>query len=136
MTFIDNTVDASTGNITLKATFPNEDRALWPGAFVDVLLRLRTDAGVTVVPAPAVTVGQRGPQVFVIKDDGTAELRAVAVGRTVGEQTIIEKGVASGEKVVINGQSRLVPGARVVIKPVDSGGSSGAPVASSKGGGP
>jgi multidrug efflux system membrane fusion protein len=116
LTFIENTVDMTTGTVTLKATFANEDRALWPGAFVDVRLRLRVDAGVTVVPASAVTVGQRGTQIFVIKDN-KAELRPVTVRRTVGEETIIETGVQSGEKVVTNGQSRLVPGASVVIKP-------------------
>jgi multidrug efflux system membrane fusion protein len=115
LTFIENTVDMTTGTVTLKATFANEDRALWPGAFVDVRLRLRIDAGVTVVPASAVTVGQRGTQIFVIKDN-KAELRPVTVRRTVGDETIIEAGVQSGEMVVTNGQSRLVPGASVYIK--------------------
>jgi membrane fusion protein, multidrug efflux system len=116
LTFIDNTVDTTTGTVILKGTFSNEDRALWPGAFVDVRLRLRVEAGVTVVPSSAVTVGQRGTQVFVIKDN-KAELRPVTVRRTVGDESIIEKGVQSGEKVVTNGQSRLVPGAQVTIKP-------------------
>lgn len=116
LTFIENTVDMTTGTVVLKGTFANEDRALWPGAFVDVRLRLRVDAGVTVVPSSAVTVGQRGTQVFVIKDD-KAELRPVTVGRTVGDESIIQSGVNAGEKVVTNGQSRLVPGAKVVIKP-------------------
>jgi membrane fusion protein, multidrug efflux system len=116
LTFIENTVDMTTGTVTLKATFANENRALWPGAFVDVRLRLRVDAGVTVVPASAVTVGQRGTQIFVIKDN-KAELRPVTVRRTVGDETIIETGVQAGEKVVTNGQSRLVPGASVTIKP-------------------
>jgi multidrug efflux system membrane fusion protein len=116
LTFIDNTVDTTTGTVVLKGTFANEDRALWPGAFVDVRLRLRVEAGVTVVPASAVTVGQRGTQIFVIKDN-KAELRPVTVRRTVGDETIIDRGVHSGEKVVTNGQSRLVPGAEVTIKP-------------------
>ena len=117
LTFIDNTVDATTGTVTLKATFANEDRALWPGAFVDVGLRLKVDAGVTVVPASAVSVGQRGPQVFVVKEDGSAELRPVVVARSVGQETIIQRGVEPGEKVVTNGQSRLVPGSKVTVKP-------------------
>jgi multidrug efflux system membrane fusion protein len=116
LTFIDNTVDTTTGTVILKGTFANEDRALWPGAFVDVRLRLRVETGVTVVPSSAVTVGQRGTQVFVIKDN-KAELRPVTVRRTVGDEAIIEHGVQSGEKVVTNGQSRLVPGAQVTIKP-------------------
>jgi membrane fusion protein, multidrug efflux system len=116
LTFVENTVDMTTGTVTLKGTFANEDLALWPGAFVDVRLRLRVDTGVTVVPSSAVTVGQRGTQVFVIKEN-KAELRPVTVGRTLGDESIIEKGVKAGEKVVTNGQSRLVPGASVVIKP-------------------
>ena len=120
LTFIDNAVDMTTGTIMLKATFANDDRALWPGAFVDVLLHLRTDPGVTVVPASAVTVGQRGPQIFVVKSDNSAELRPVTVQRNVGQESIIEKGVEPGEKVVINGQSRLMPGSKVVIKPAET----------------
>jgi multidrug efflux system membrane fusion protein len=128
LTFIDNAVDMTTGTVTFKGTFPNDDRALWPGAFVDVRLRLRVDAGVTVVPASAVTVGQRGTQVFVIKDN-KAELRTVTVRRTVGDDTIIEKGVQAGEMVVTNGQSRLVPGAQVTIKPAIESSSNGSDAA-------
>jgi len=116
LTFIDNAVDATTGTILLKATFPNDDRALWPGAFVDLFLHLRTDRGVHVVPSPAVTVGQQGTQIFVVKPDNSAELRNVTVARVAGAESIIEKGVVPGEKVVVSGQSRLVPGAKVVVK--------------------
>ena len=115
LTFIANSVDATTGTITLKATFPNEDRALWPGAFVDVMLHLDTEPGATVVPASAVTLGQRGPQIFVVKEDGTVDLRGVKVGRTVGQEMVIKDGVKPGEKVVTNGQLRLVPGAKVSV---------------------
>ncbi len=117
LSFIDNTVDMTTGTITLKATFANDDQALWPGAFVDVFLHLRTDPGVTVVPASAITVGQKGSQIFVVKSDNSVELRPVTVARTLGQEAIIEKGVEPGEKVVINGQSRLMPGSKVIIKP-------------------
>jgi membrane fusion protein, multidrug efflux system len=117
VTFVANAVDSSTGTITLKATFPNDDRALWPGAFVDILVRLDTEPGVTVVPASAVTIGQKGPQVFVVKEDGSADLRNVTVGRTVGQESVIRKGVEPGEKVVTNGQLRLVPGSKVLPKP-------------------
>ena len=119
VTFIANAVDMTTGTITLKATFSNEDRALWPGAFVDAVMRLDTEPGVTVVPASAVTIGQNGPQVFVVKEDGSAELRSVTVGRTVGQESIIQKGAVPGEKVVTNGQLRLVPGAKVIAKSAD-----------------
>ena len=124
LTFIDNTVDATTGTVLLKATFANTDRALWPGAFVDVVLRLDVEKGATVVPAPAVTVGQRGSQVYVVKEDASAELRPVETGRTVAQETVILSGVKEGEKVVTNGQSRLLPGAKVVEKP--TGGAPGA----------
>ncbi len=117
VTFIANEVDATTGTITLKATFANDDRALWPGAFVDVVLHLDSEPGVTVVPASAVTIGQKGPQVFVVKADGSADLRSVTTGRTVGQESIIRKGVEPGEKVVTNGQLRLVPGSKVIVKP-------------------
>jgi multidrug efflux system membrane fusion protein len=116
VTFISNTVDTSTGTIMLKATFPNADRALWPGAFLDVVLRLSMTPGATVIPSSAVTISQRGSQVFVVKDDNTVEARPVTVTRTAGQESIIEKGVTPGEKVVTNGQSRLFPGAKVVAQ--------------------
>lgn len=119
VTFIANAVDMTTGTITLKATFTNGDRALWPGAFVDAVMRLDTESGVTVVPASAITIGQNGPQIFAVKDDGSAELRSVTVGRTVGQESIIQTGVVPGEKVVTNGQLRLVPGAKVIAKSAD-----------------
>ena len=109
----------TTGTITLKATFPNDDRALWPGAFVDVVVRLDTEAGVTVVPTSAITMGQKGPQIFVVKADGSADLRSVTVERTVGQESVISKGVEPGEQVVTNGQLRLVPGAKVLVKPTE-----------------
>jgi membrane fusion protein, multidrug efflux system len=120
LTFVDNTVDATTGTVLLKGTFQNEDRALWPGAFVDVVLRLDVERGVTVVPASAVTVSQRGSQIYVVKADNTAELRPVQTGRSVAQETIVLEGVKDGEKVVVNGQSRLMPGAKVIEKPADA----------------
>ena len=119
VTFIANTVDTATGTITLKATFDNKDRALWPGAFVDVSLRLSTDAGVVVVPSSAVTVSQRGPQVFVVMEDSTAETRSVTVLRTAGQESILKEGLAAGETVISNGQSRVLPGAKVIPKPME-----------------
>lgn len=117
LTFIANTVDTTTGTITLKGTFPNASHALWPGAFVDVSLRLDTERGAVVVPSSAVTTSQRGPQVFVVKDDGTAESRPVTVARTVGQESLIKAGVEPGDKVITNGQSRLLPGSKVIPKP-------------------
>jgi multidrug efflux system membrane fusion protein len=121
LTFVANAVDMTTGTITLKATFANEGRALWPGAFVDVFLRLDVEKGVTVVPSSAVTVGQKGPQVFVVKNDNTVDQRTVKTGRSVGQETIIQSGVQPGEIVVTNGQLRIVPGSRVnVIAPTSA----------------
>lgn len=114
LTFIANTVDTTTGTITLKATFANKDHALWPGAFVDVSLRLSTDRDAVVVPSSAITISQRGPMVFVVNDDGTAETRVVTVARTAGQESIIKEGVAAGEKVITTGQSRLFPGSKVI----------------------
>ena len=116
VTFMNNTVDPATGTIQLKATFPNADSALWPGQFVDVALTLTIEQAV-VVPTPAVQAGQQGPFVLVVKPDLTVESRPVKVGRRRAREVVIEQGVKAGERVVTDGQLRLVPGARVEIKP-------------------
>ena len=116
VTFVNNTVDPATGTIQLKATFPNGDNTLWPGQFVDVALTLTTEQAI-VVPAQAVQAGQRGPFVFVVKPDLTVESRPVTPGRRLAGELVIEQGLARGEQVVTDGQLRLVPGARVEIKP-------------------
>ncbi|MCX6570448.1 MAG: efflux RND transporter periplasmic adaptor subunit [Candidatus Aminicenantes bacterium] len=116
LTFIDNSIDSSTGMITLKATFDNRDEALWPGQFVSVRLTLTTDKGVMVVPSQAIQTGQAGQYVYIVKDDLTAEMRPIKVGRTVGEDSIIADGLKPGERVVTDGQLRLTPGTRVAIK--------------------
>lgn len=113
--FIDNTIDSTTGMITLKARFANADHALWPGRFVNVELRLGTEADQIVVPTPAVQAGQKGKQVYVVKPDQTVELRPVTVGRNAGELTSLASGVTADEIVVTDGQLRLVPGARVEV---------------------
>jgi len=124
LTFVDNTVDATTGTIKLKATFPNADRRLWPGQFSTVMLRMAEDENVIVVPAQAVQTGQHGDFVFVVKPDSSAEQRAVKVARTVGADTIISSGIEPGETVVTDGQLRLVPGIKVqVTKTVSDSGS-------------
>jgi multidrug efflux system membrane fusion protein len=116
LTFIDNAVDRTTGTIRLKGTFENRDRRLWPGQFVDVVLTLTTEQNRVVVPSQAVQTGQQGQYVYVIKDDMTAEFRLVAPGRTFDRWMVIDKGVAAGERVVTDGQLRLVPGAKVEFK--------------------
>jgi multidrug efflux system membrane fusion protein len=116
LTFIDNKVNTTTGTILLKATFTNQDRVLWPGQFVDVVLTLTTEPNRIIVPTEAIQTGQQGQYVYVIKDDMTAELRVVTPGRLYGNWTVIDKGIAAGDKVVTDGQLRLVPGAKVEIK--------------------
>ncbi len=113
---IDNTVDPTTGTIKLKAVFGNGDRLLWPGQFVDVVLRLDSKEA-TVVPAEAVQAGQKGQFVYVVKKNQTVEPRMVSAGRTVGGKIVLEKGVAPGETVVTDGQLRLFPGARIQAVP-------------------
>ncbi len=116
LTFIDNKVNTSTGTILLKATFPNQDRSLWPGQFADVVLTLTVEKNRTVVASQAVQTGQQGQYVYVVKEDMTAELLPVEIARTYEDRAVIEKGVKPGEQVVIDGQLRLTPGAKVEIK--------------------
>ncbi len=111
--FIDNTVDATTGTITLKALFDNADHALWPGQFVHVKTEVDIDRGVVVVPTTAVQNSQEGSTLFVVKADKTVELRQVKVARTDGDRTLLAEGVQDGETVVTDGQLRLLPGVKV-----------------------
>ena len=113
VSFIDNTVDPTTGTIKLKGTFANTDNALWPGSFVQVTLVLSTDANAIVVPSVAVQASQAGQYVFVVKPDRTVELRNVKVDRQQGAETVIAEGVRAGEEVVTDGHLRLTEGARV-----------------------
>ncbi|MBI5195511.1 MAG: efflux RND transporter periplasmic adaptor subunit [Nitrospirae bacterium] len=115
LNFIDNTVDAATGTIKLKAIFPNKEKRLWPGQFVNAVLTLDTRRDAIVAPSQAVQTGQQGQFVFVVKGD-SAELRPVNTGITHEDMTVIEKGLAMGEQVVTDGQMRLMPGAKVEIK--------------------
>jgi membrane fusion protein, multidrug efflux system len=125
MTFIDNLVDNTTGTIKLKAEFPNTDRSLWPGQFVNIVMTLRTLHGVTVIPSEAIQSGQQGQFVFVLKPDQTVEPRLVKPGQTVENQIVVESGLAPGETVITDGQMRLIPGARVrVVQPVAQKGAS------------
>jgi multidrug efflux system membrane fusion protein len=116
LSFIDNNVDQTTGTIKLKGTFTNADRRLWPGQFVDVVLTLTSQPNAIVVPSQAVQTGQQGQFVFVIKDDNTADMRPVSVKRTLGQESVIESGLKPGERVVIDGQIRLIKGSKVEIK--------------------
>ena len=116
VTFVDNTVDATTGTIRLKATFANAGRRLWPGQFANATLTLTVEHDALVIPAQAVQTGQQGSYVFVVKGDSSVEARPVTVARTMGNDAIIAKGLQAGESVVTDGQPRLVPGAKVEVK--------------------
>ena len=120
LSVIDNTVDTTTGTIRLKATFENKNRLLWPGQFVDTALILGTQQNVVVVPSEAVQPGLRGQMVYVVKPDQTVETRIVTVGLTRGGKVVIAKGLKSGETVVIDGQLRLSPGAKIKAVPAGS----------------
>ena len=96
ITFVDNAVDPTTGTIKVKGTFPNDDRRLWPGQFVNVVVTLTTDPNAIVVPTAAVQTGQQGTYVFVVKPDQTVELRPVTVARTRGDETVIKQGLTAG----------------------------------------
>lgn len=114
--FIDNAVDVATGTVMLKARFSNEPLRLWPGQLVNVALVLRTDAHAVVVPDVAIQSGQEGPYVFVVKDR-VADVRRVQVARSQDGLSVIAKGLAPGETVVVDGQFRLAPGVPVDIRP-------------------
>lgn len=116
LAFVDNAVDEQSGTVLLKGEYPNADGRLWPGAFVRVRLRLFVQNDVTVVPAVAVTNSQSGPYLYVVKADTTVEARRVEVGRTWREFAVIAKGIEPGETVVTDGQLRLSPGAKAVIR--------------------
>lgn len=115
--YLENAVDTSTSTISVKALFPNPQERLWPGAYVNVSMTLRTEPHALVVPAQTVQVSQHGTYVFVIKPDNTVEMRPVTVDRTVGQESVIAKGLKRGERVVVNGQLRLVDGVTVEPKP-------------------
>jgi multidrug efflux system membrane fusion protein len=116
ISFVDNSVDTTTGTIKLKGVFSNPERRLWPGQFVNVVMTLTMQPDVLVVPSSAVQTGQAGTFVFVINSDLTVESRPVVLGRSLDGETAIEKGLQPDEKVVTDGQLRLVPGAKVEIK--------------------
>jgi len=116
LVFVDNAIDQATGMIKLKAEFTNNDRALWPGQFVNVSLVLTIQAGAVVAPLRAVQTGDQGRFVFVIKPDMTAEVAPVVVDRSAGEEAVIARGLQGGETVVADGHLKVQPGAKVDIR--------------------
>jgi membrane fusion protein, multidrug efflux system len=116
LTFVDNAIDAATGTITLKGTFSNKEKRLVPGQFVNVVLTLATEPNSILVPSQGVEQGQTGQYVYVVKPDSTVEMRPVTIGVEIKGETMILKGIKAGERVVTDGQMRLLPGSKVVIK--------------------
>jgi membrane fusion protein, multidrug efflux system len=121
LAFLDNTVDSLTGTVIAKARFQNQANSLWPGEFVRVSVQLDVQNGAVAIPTRALLAGQEGSYVFVVGGGRTAEVRPVSVGRAVGELTTIAKGLTPGEQVVVDGQSRLTPNAKVDVKPPTAG---------------
>lgn len=116
LSFVDNAVDPGTGMLTVKATFPNPDEALWPGSFVDVVLGLDVERQVLAAPESAVAEGQKGPYVFVIEPDHKARLQPVKVARRTETLAIVSEGLKAGDRVVVDGIVRLRDGTPVTVK--------------------
>jgi multidrug efflux system membrane fusion protein len=113
---VDNVIDPTTGTIKLKSTFANPKRTLWPGGFVNVRLLVNTRQNATVVPSVAI---QRGPQnsyVYVLKSDGTVEMRTVKVAMVADPDAVIEDGIEPGEQVAVDGMARLQNGSAVTVQ--------------------
>ena len=121
LTFLDNSVQNTTGQVNLRATIPNTGHRFWPGRFVNIRLVLSTIHEAVLVPASAPQMSAKGPFIYVIKQDLTAEQRSVSLGQRQGDLVVVEKGIAAGEQIVTNGQLGVTPGGKVRIdKPADS----------------
>ncbi|MBV9827821.1 MAG: efflux RND transporter periplasmic adaptor subunit [Alphaproteobacteria bacterium] len=116
LTVINNQVDQTTGTITLKAIFPNDDAALWPGEFVNAHLVLNTVQNGVTIPASAVQMGPNGAFVFVIKPDSTVANQPVTVTQVENNTALIGKGLEAGTSIVVSGQSGLTPGVKVAVQ--------------------
>jgi multidrug efflux system membrane fusion protein len=116
LSFIDNAVDSLTGTITSKAQFANGGNQLWPGEYVRLTVRVDVEPNAIAIPTKAVVAGQQGASVFVIDKGNSVALRRIQAGRPIGDLTIITDGVRVGERVVVNGQSRLTNGTKVDIR--------------------
>jgi multidrug efflux system membrane fusion protein len=116
LAFFENSVDASTGTILVRATFGNQHEALWPGQFCNVTIDLSVQNDALTVPSAAVQVGQHGDYVYVITPDNKAQYRAVTVSRTLKGITVIAKGLSPGERVVVDGLLRITDGSHVAVR--------------------
>jgi multidrug efflux system membrane fusion protein len=132
LTFLDNAVQEGTGTVKLRATVPNRERRLWPGRFVNVRLILGRVAGAVLIPATAPQASARGLFVYVVKDDGTADIRPVTLGQRQGDLVIVAGGVKPGERVVTDGQMGVTPGGKVRIEQLGAPAGPAAPPAAPK----
>jgi membrane fusion protein, multidrug efflux system len=115
LTFLDNSVQGSSGTVMLRATVPNPARRLWPGQFVNVRLVLATLPKAVLIPAAAPQDSAKGSFVYVVKQDSTAELRPVKLGQRQGEMVVVVQGLQPGENVILNGQLGVMPGGKVRV---------------------
>lgn len=135
LTFLDNAVQSATGTVKIRATVPNADRRFWPGQFVNVRLVLTIKKDAVLIPAEAQQVGQQGPYVYVVRQDGTAELRPIIPGQKQGEMVVVESGLQPGEQVIVTGQMMVMPGGKVMVAnaaPASQPGASGPAPATAK----
>lgn len=116
LSFINNSIDSSTGTIQLMATFPNQTQSLWPGEYVNTNVTLAVARNATIVPSTAVLTGENDMYVYVLQPNQTVENRAVTIGTMMNGMTVITNGLAPGETVVTDGQLSLAPGAKVSVK--------------------
>jgi multidrug efflux system membrane fusion protein len=131
LTFLDNTVQNGTGTVFLRATISNPDHHFWPGQFVNVRLVLATQKGAVLIPNQATQISQKGPFVYVVKPDNTADLRLVTLGQRQGDNIVVSQGVAPGENVIVAGQMTVAPNSKVRV---DTGGAT--PAAGTQSGAP
>src|ERR1700682_1544153 len=131
LTFLDNAVQSASGTVMLRATVPNSSHRLWPGRFVNVRLILAMMPGAVLVPAASPQDSAKGPFVYVVKEDSTAEPRPVKLGQRQGDLIVVEQGLKSGERVIINGQMAVAPGGKVHVEQGNAGGN--APAAKTAG---
>jgi membrane fusion protein, multidrug efflux system len=116
LTFVDNIVQNATGTVNLRATIANADHHFWPGQFVNVTLVLATMKNAVLIPNQATEISQQGPYVYVVKPDDTAELRQVTLGQRQGDDVVVTKGLADGERVIVSGQLTVQPGGKVHVQ--------------------
>jgi multidrug efflux system membrane fusion protein len=116
LSFIDNAVDSLTGTVTAKAQFGNGGNQLWPGEYVRITARLAVEPNTVAIPTRAIVAGQKGASVFVVEKGDAVALRSIQAGRPVGDLTTIVQGLTAGERVVVNGQSRLTNGSKIDIR--------------------